>query len=1182
MFIIIRHRFKQCFEQKSVRNGAMVDKEQASTTNTNSESSNNTMVIDLEQYSAEKRGVQKVRGADNPCVNFSCASGVDIREAPMFCLSYYCIKVKPSKVQMVCNECYTAALLYYDTQVGALAEEIIDSDEDEEQETDTETGQLQQNGDGGAVRPVGAETTQDELFTEDAEKYIMESLPNIIDEMTDKYKMDTQIAYSCSKAEHGIKKLGGTLDELEDIHKTLQDKVDKLRKQLYSNFKTDIKSLPPIELVDIITAHPSSKYIAPAVSPGNKRTSPVAARGSTSIALASPIMSLTSTPPVMYPRPVREAERRSHRNISKPASYLEPSDDVELPMSAPVVETDIQVVSVTTDGALQADSRLDLPPRGPVQRPRPLIGEQYYAMRQSVFGAWGRVRLLEIMPAADTNGSTGIVYRVRFDGKGKGQNLIKIVHGKQLAYAHPCAVRLEVGTRVIAVFRDESSLKRDSYFTGVVAEPLCHANSYRYLVFFDDGYAQYVRHDKVMVVVECSRHVWDDIHPDSRLFIRKYLEKYPERPMVKLQSGQVVKTEWNGKWWIARVVRVEGSLVQMYFDADARSEWIYRGSARLGPLFLEMQAATNRQEKGPHIAKIQPNAKKNLPYVEYTRNDGLRNGNATASGAGAATADTSITTTITTVPNIPAATTITIVNEPPPPPAATTILPPAPRAVARKSTNRPANTLPTPSYAPYPYINHCNMVPFLPTPQVQQPQSKVVYYTPKTIIAPKPYVPHVCSPDCKKYVTLSLSQLKGYNPLSKPLLCGWYRQVCKFKGKKIVRYRAPCARILRTMKELHEYLRLTASEMSVDMFDFEFWVHCLAEFVLDKSYRSKRDISNGVEHVPIPCVNYVDNTMPDFTNYSTKREPMEGTARPVNKRTPDDLIGYSYKRLTDFVTSGIYECNSRCKCASTCLNRVVQHPLQLKLQLFKTANRGWGIRCLNDIPQGAFICIYAGSLLTDKMANEGGVNYGDEYLAELDYIEVVERQKEGYESDVEDIDDDGGKTSSSPSTTLGADDSSNGSLATNGKMPRTSESQFKEPTKPSDDETVTISDDDENVREPSRFDPSSETNMDDSFVSKFKSVRKMFGEDEVCYIMDAKNTGNIGRFLNHSCSPNVFVQNVFVDTHDLRFPWVAFFAMNYIRAGTELTWNYNYDVGSVPNKVIFCHCGSPECRGRLL
>ncbi len=64
---------------------------------------------------------------------------------------------------------------------------------------------------------------------------------------------------------------------------------------------------------------------------------------------------------------------------------------------------------------------------------------------------------------------------------------------------------------------------------------------------------------------------------------------------------------------------------------------------------------------------------------------------------------------------------------------------------------------------------------------------------------------------------------------------------------------------------------------------------------------------------------------------------------------------------------------------------------------------------------------------------------------------------------------------------------------------------------------------------------------------KFTSTRKYFGEEEDVYIMDAKTRGNIGRYLNHSCSPNVFVQNCFVDTHDLRFPWVAFFALEYIR-----------------------------------
>jgi [histone H3]-N6,N6-dimethyl-lysine9 N-methyltransferase len=34
-----------------------------------------------------------------------------------------------------------------------------------------------------------------------------------------------------------------------------------------------------------------------------------------------------------------------------------------------------------------------------------------------------------------------------------------------------------------------------------------------------------------------------------------------------------------------------------------------------------------------------------------------------------------------------------------------------------------------------------------------------------------------------------------------------------------------------------------------------------------------------------------------------------------------------------------------------------------------------------------------------------GKQFGDEYLAELDYIEVLERCKEGYESDVSDIED---------------------------------------------------------------------------------------------------------------------------------------------------------------------------------
>ena len=57
---------------------------------------------------------------------------------------------------------------------------------------------------------------------------------------------------------------------------------------------------------------------------------------------------------------------------------------------------------------------------------------------------------------------------------------------------------------------------------------------------------------------------------------------------------------------------------------------------------------------------------------------------------------------------------------------------------------------------------------------------------------------------------------------------------------------------------------------------------------------------------------------------------------------------------------------------------------------------------MHDIPQGAFICVYVGNVYTSEEANKQGQNFGDEYFAELDMIEVVERRKDGYESDVSD------------------------------------------------------------------------------------------------------------------------------------------------------------------------------------
>ncbi len=60
------------------------------------------------------------------------------------------------------------------------------------------------------------------------------------------------------------------------------------------------------------------------------------------------------------------------------------------------------------------------------------------------------------------------------------------------------------------------------------------------------------------------------------------------------------------------------------------------------------------------------------------------------------------------------------------------------------------------------------------------------------------------------------------------------------------------------------------------------------------------------------------------------------------------------------------------------------------------------------------------------------------------------------------------------------------------------------------------------------------------------------------------------------------MQHVFVNTHDIRLPWVGFFANRNIVAGEELCWNYNYEIGSVPGRHIDCKCGANNCRGRML
>lgn len=81
-------------------------------------------------------------------------------------------------------------------------------------------------------------------------------------------------------------------------------------------------------------------------------------------------------------------------------------------------------------------------------------------------------------------------------------------------------------------------------------------------------------------------------------------------------------------------------------------------------------------------------------------------------------------------------------------------------------------------------------------------------------------------------------------------------------------------------------------------------------------------------------------------------------------------------------------------------------------------------------------------------------------------------------------------------------------------------------------------------------------------------------------VISAKKGGNVARFMNHSCSPNVFWQLVVREINNETYYHVAFFAIRHIPPMQELTFDY----GMVPpdkadRRRKKCLCGSLNCRG---
>ncbi|XP_023517585.1 histone-lysine N-methyltransferase, H3 lysine-9 specific SUVH1-like [Cucurbita pepo subsp. pepo] len=81
-------------------------------------------------------------------------------------------------------------------------------------------------------------------------------------------------------------------------------------------------------------------------------------------------------------------------------------------------------------------------------------------------------------------------------------------------------------------------------------------------------------------------------------------------------------------------------------------------------------------------------------------------------------------------------------------------------------------------------------------------------------------------------------------------------------------------------------------------------------------------------------------------------------------------------------------------------------------------------------------------------------------------------------------------------------------------------------------------------------------------------------------VISAKNVGNVARFMNHSCSPNVYWKPILRENKSEHDVHIAFHAIRHVPPMMELT----YDYGIVPpesanGRKIDCLCESLKCRG---
>jgi len=107
----------------------------------------------------------------------------------------------------------------------------------------------------------------------------------------------------------------------------------------------------------------------------------------------------------------------------------------------------------------------------------------------------------------------------------------------------------------------------------------------------------------------------------------------------------------------------------------------------------------------------------------------------------------------------------------------------------------------------------------------------------------------------------------------------------------------------------------------------------------------------------------------------------------------------------------------------------------------------------------------------------------------------------------------------------------------------------------------------------------------DTEMNYILHIFEKFTNEEQHTWIDPTVIGNIGRYINHSCDPNLYLVPVRVDTFS---PRIAMISKKYIEANEELTFDYGYsdvtgsgyEVDTVQGSVK-CFCNSSNCRQYL-